>query len=166
MDAADGNKRRIFGAAEKLATSRQTSLGTLSSADALVALASFAGATAATPVNSRMESPMEQARSLQTYGGLESTVQYTAKHNFVGVPVASISDQPKLGIPSYASLGTQSNGTTSGTVTGGNDETKANFASASSAEPESNGSHSTTSYLWPPRSSVPQDSYPSSYYKS
>ena len=144
--------------AGKLSLQRHTSIGTLSSADALVALAGFAGRS-----SSLAEPSNEPANSVQTHTGY-GAVHYGTNHNFgAGVQNASISDQSKLGIPSYASLQT-TNGTV-GAVTEGTNETNTTN-SAISAEPESNGNHSTTSYVWPPRSSVAPESYSSSFYNS
>lgn len=144
--------------AGKLSLQRHTSIGTLSSADALVALAGFAGRS-----SSLAEPSNEPSNSVQTHTGY-GAVHYGTNHNFgAGVQNASISDQSKLGIPSYASLQT-TNGTL-GAVAEGTNETNTTL-SAISAEAESNGNHSTTSYVWPPRSSVPPESYSSSFYNS
>jgi hypothetical protein len=135
---------------------RKASIGTLSSADALIALASFAGSnlTNAAPYSTQVS---EAAQSAQSLGAYES-VPYGATHNFgAGVPVAA-APEPKRSIPTFASL--QANGA-AGTCVQLGDETKMNSAAGAAGTEAFNGSLQTGGFVWPP---VSAESYPSRNY--
>jgi hypothetical protein len=151
---------------------RHTSVGTLSSADALVALANFAGSSIPSVTTTRMHvakiasngtadhlQVAKSARSSLPFGGVHERDSYTAAasfhpatHNFgAGLPVEPTAE-PKLSIPSYASLQGASNGR-AGAISS---------AERTAITEQMNGSNqSTNGFIWPPQAG--SETYSSCY---
>ena len=117
----------------------------LSSADALVALANFAGATAEKPESTRLDQPARNAAASYPYVTDKSVSHsYGAVHGFSSdVPTTTNSEPGKRSaIPSYASLREQVNGDSSA------------IKSFASSIIESNGIHgtrATSNHVWAPQ---------------
>mmetsp|Transcript_73717 Transcript_73717/g.206969 ORF Transcript_73717/g.206969 Transcript_73717/m.206969 type:complete len:971 (+) Transcript_73717:1-2913(+) len=112
--------------------SGSTSMATLSSADALVALASFAG------IKAEREQPVANgAATFSAFDRTPATTTATASHGFgAGIPITA----PKRTIPSFAALRGQVNGQDSSYL--GNTALPTNGHAAAAA---------AGTYVWPPR---------------
>eukprot|EP00980_Cylindrotheca_fusiformis_P025852 scaffold14741_cov135-Cylindrotheca_fusiformis.AAC.2 len=125
---------------------RHSTMGTLSPADALIALASFAGSTAASAPG-LMAPVSEPTQNDQSHSG-QDPVQYGATHNFgAGVPIAA-APEPQRSIPSFASL--QANGSTGAFGHRGDDRKSDSSAPGPASKGGLNGSLQTSGFVWPP----------------
>jgi hypothetical protein len=116
--------------------SRATSMATLSSADALVALASFAGIKA----DQQQEQPATNGQAaLSAFDRTPAAMMAGASHGFgAGLPVLPVA-APKRAIPSFAALRGQVNGQ------------EPSFLGTAASAHQTNGHTAAGTYVWPPR---------------